>query len=263
MPLTGAFIVPHPPIILTEIGLGSEIQIAATINAYLCISYLIAKSNVDTVVIVSPHAPMAADKFIISGGDHSVGSFASFGVPALKVGADNDRELIDLIASHAEKSSIPVTIDETPDPLDHGTMIPLKFIKSKSPNVKLVRIAFSELSLETHYEFGKVINEAIAASGKNVAVVASCDLSHRLQKYGPYGFAKEGPLYDEQIVKICGSGDLHQLVTFDEEIREKAMECGHRYMTILGGAIEGMDLTPEVLSYERVTGVGYMVCEFK
>ncbi len=68
MPILGAFIVPHPPIILPEVGRGEEKEIQSTIDAYREVSRRIAELKPETVVVTSPHAAMYSNYFHISPG---------------------------------------------------------------------------------------------------------------------------------------------------------------------------------------------------
>ena len=65
MAVTGAVMVPHPPIIVPEIGRGEERKIQATIDSYRRAAERIAQWKPDTVVVISPHAVMYADYFHI------------------------------------------------------------------------------------------------------------------------------------------------------------------------------------------------------
>ena len=58
MSLVGAFIVPHPPLIIPEVGKGEEKMIAATIESYREVAKRIADLNPDTIIITSPHTIM-------------------------------------------------------------------------------------------------------------------------------------------------------------------------------------------------------------
>ena len=84
-------------------------------------------------------------------------------------------------------------------------MVPLYFIKKKLPKTKIVVVGLSRLPLITNYQFGMLIKEAIDNTNKKVVFVASGDLSHKLQEYGPYGFVKEGPIYDERIMDVLSN----------------------------------------------------------
>ena len=125
-----------------------------------------------------------------------------------------------------------------------------------------MRIGLSGLSFAEHYAFGQLIQKAIGLSEKKTVYVASGDLSHKLQKYGPYGFVPEGPRYDERVMKTLGSGDLGDLLEFDENFCSKAAECGHRSFVIMSGVLDGIKVKAEAFSHEDVTGVGYGICSF-
>ena len=67
---------------------------------------------------------------------------------------------------------------------------------------RIVRIGLSGLPYEMHYKLGKLVQRAADNLCRKIVYVASGDLSHKLQEYGPYGFAKEGPEYDARIMDI-------------------------------------------------------------
>ena len=99
-------------------------------------------------------------------------------------------------------------------------------------------------------------------TGRRTVLIASGDLSHKLQEYGPYGFAKEGPEYDERIMDVAGRAAFGELLEFSESLCDKAAECGHRSFVIMAGALDGTDVKARVYSHEDVTGVGYGICSF-
>ena len=127
---------------------------------------------------------------------------------------------------------------------------------------KIVRIGLSGLPLTMHYEMGKIIRDAVLKTGRRAVFVASGDLSHKLQQFGPYGFAPEGPQYDERIMDVCGRAAFDELFLFDETFCEKAAECGHRSFVIMAGAFDGTAVRATQLSHQDVTGVGYGICTF-
>ena len=100
-------------------------------------------------------------------------------------------------------------------------------------------------------------------TGRRAVFVASGDLSHKLQAYGPYGFAPDGPKYDERIMNVCERAAFGELFDFDEAFCERAAECGHRSFVIMAGTLDGMSVHAERLSHEDVTGVGYGICIFR
>ncbi|MBQ1787754.1 MAG: AmmeMemoRadiSam system protein A, partial [Erysipelotrichaceae bacterium] len=146
--------------------------------------------------------------------------------------------------------------------LDHGTMVPLYFIRQKYRDGKIIRIGLSGLPLSDHYRLGMYIARAVDKLGRRAVFIASGDLSHKLQDYGPYGFAKEGPEYDARIMDVCSRAAFGELFDFDEVFCEKAAECGHRSFVMMAGAFDSLSVRAEALSHEDVTGVGYGICTF-
>ena len=263
MPIVAAYMVPHPPMIVPEVGRGSEKQVEATRNAYLRVAEEIAQFKPETIVISSPHAAMYADYFHISPGSEAEGSFARFHAPQVRFREGYDEALVGAIARQAEARGLPAgTLGQRDAALDHGTMVPLYFIRQKYQDFRLIRIGLSGLPLEDHYRLGQAIRQAVSETGRRVVFVASGDLSHKLQDYGPYGFAPEGPEYDARIMDVCGRAAFGELFDFDEAFCERAAECGHRSFVILAGALDGLAVAAERLSHEDVTGVGYGVCAF-
>ena len=68
-------------------------------------------------------------------------------------------------------------------------------------------------------------------------VIASGDLSHKLKKEGPYGFAPEGVEYDRRLMDVMGRAEFGELLDFSEEFCERAAECGHRSFVIMAGTV--------------------------
>ena len=66
MSILAAFMVPHPPMIVPQIGRGEEKSISDTIRAYDRIAEEIADIKPETIIISSPHTVMYADYFHIS-----------------------------------------------------------------------------------------------------------------------------------------------------------------------------------------------------
>lgn len=263
MAVIAGFMVPHPPMIVPEVGRGSEAQIEETINAYEKVADEIAALKPETIIITSPHVIMYSDYFHISPGKGAKGSFARFSASSVKFDEKYDEELVSEICKLAKAEDFPAgTLGERDRELDHGTMVPLWFIRRKYNEGKIVRIGLSGLPLIDHYRLGMIIQQAVRNTGRKVVFVASGDLSHKLQDYGPYGFAAEGPVYDERIMDVMGEADFGKLFDFDSSFCDKAAECGHRSFVIMAGAFDGIAVTPERLSHQDVTGVGYGICTF-
>lgn len=263
MAILAAFMVPHPPLIIPAVGKGGEKQIASTTAAYRQVADEIAALKPETIIITSPHAVMYSDYFQISSGRGAKGSFSRFGAPGVSFNERYDRELVEEIERIADSKGFPAGTDgRQQSELDHGTMVPLWFIREAYADCAIVRIGLSGLPLTDHYALGEIIAKAAENIGRRAVIVASGDLSHKLQQHGPYGFAPEGPLYDARIMDVCGRAAFGELFDFDEAFCDRAAECGHRSFTIMAGAFDGLAVKANVLSHEDVTGVGYGICTF-
>ena len=264
MSIIGAFMVPHPPLIVPEIGRGEEKGIQDTVAAYTQIGKEIAALKPETIIISSPHSVMYADYFHISPGAAAEGNFSQFGASQVQFHTEYDEELVHAICSEAKAAGLPAGTKGEKDPdLDHATMVPMYFINKFYTNYKLVRIGLSGLPYKTHYELGECIQRAVEKTGRRTVYVASGDLSHKLRDNGPYGFAQEGPIYDERIMKVMGSAEFAKLLDFDPDFCENAAECGHRSFIIMAGVLDRTAVEVHQLSHEGPFGVGYGVCTYK
>ena len=263
MSIVAAYMVPHPPMIIPQVGRGSEKQVQKTIDAYKAVAAEIAGIRPETLIITSPHAVLYADYFHISPGEETTGNFGNFRAPEVRFRQQYDTELVKMICNLAKEKNFPAgTLGERDRHLDHGTMVPLYFVEQQHTGFRLVRVGLSGLSLAEHYEFGRIIRQAVEQTGRKTVIIASGDLSHKLQEYGPYGFAKEGPEYDRRIMNAAGRAAFGEMLEFEESFCDKAAECGHRSFVIMAGALDGMDVEAKAYSHEDVTGVGYGICSF-
>ena len=263
MSIVGAMMVPHPPIMLPEVGRGEEKKIEATTLAYEKAAGLLAELKPETIIISSPHSVMYSDYFHISPGRGAKGDMGAFRAQNVSFNVDYDNELVDRLARAAMKDDFPAGVLGEKDPrLDHGTMIPMYYINKYYSSYRLVRVGLSGLTLPDHYRFGQLIQRVCSELGRRVFFVGSGDLSHKLLAEGPYGFAPEGPRYDERIMDVMGRAAFDELFDFDESFCDKAAECGHRSFCIMAGVLDGLDIRSERLSHEGTFGVGYGVCTY-
>lgn len=262
--ISAAVMVPHPPLIVPEVGRGEEKKIQRTIDAYREAAEFVAAYEPETIVILSPHQIMYADYFHISPGRGAKGDLANFRAKDVKFEVAYDTEFVEELCSLAEERDMPAgTMGEREKKLDHGTMVPLYFVEQFYHDYKIVRIGLSGLPLSKHYELGECIRAAAERLNRKIVIIASGDLSHRLKEDGPYGYQEEGPIYDERIMEVMGTGNFSELFDFSEKFCEKAGECGHRAFTIMAGAFDQTEVKAKRLSYEGPFGVGYGVCTFE
>lgn len=260
MPIHAAFIVPHPPLIIPEVGRGEEQKIQNTVNACLQAGQKIADIKPQTIIVISPHSVMYGDYIHISPPPGGRGDMGRFHAPDVILKKKYDSPFINALCEVVKRAGIPAGTDGEKEPsIDHGAMVPLYFVEKYYTDYELVRISISGLSLLEHYRFGQCISETVDLMNRKVVIIASGDLSHKLGKGSPYGFAEEGPVFDRQITKAIAAGNFMDFLTFDESFTEAAAECGLRSFIEMAGALDGMSVKSSLLSYEAPFGVGYAV----
>lgn len=263
MAVVGAFIVPHPPILIPSIGKGEERKIQKTADAYSHIAEETARLKPETLVVLSPHAVAYADYLHIAPGAKAKGDFSEFGSADPPLEFSNDTRFVSALSEEAAQIRLPAgTFGDKHRPIDHGALVPLTFITRAYRDFRLVRCSISGLGASAHYRFGQCIARAAERLARRVVLIASGDLSHKLTEDGPYGYAEEGPRFDREVTEAMKSGDFLRFLTFDEEFCEAAAECGLPSFQILAGVFDGLGVKPEFYSYEGPFGVGYAVCGY-
>src|SRR5947207_2023960 len=121
-------------------------------------------SAAETVVLISPHAPLESDKFVAYDGPQLYGDFAMFRAPTATVHAELDDELLNEMARVAAEQNLAMVRIKGFD-LDHGTAVPLYFLQRNGWNGRVVALGYSFLSNEDHLRFGKCIKQAIENVG--------------------------------------------------------------------------------------------------
>lgn len=257
-------VAPHPPILVPAVA-GSRVQrVRRTREAMQRVASEIRRLSPDTLVLVSPHAPINPYAMGVSAASAYAGGFAEFGAQSVHLSFEGDPELVSALESECRISGVPL---ETIGPrggrsvLDHGAAVPLYFLHEAGLRCRLVVLAFSDLGVETHFRLGRAIDDAIRAVGRRGVLVASGDFSHRLLPGAPSGYSPRGSEFDQAIVSAIRNGDRDAILKVDEHLLRDAGECGYRSLVIALGAMPKAEM--EVLSYEGPFGVGYLVASLR
>lgn len=266
MTIQAAVMVPHPPLIVPEVGKGEEQKIKDTIIGFNKAMELVVSLKPQTVVILTPHSTIYSDYFHISPGKSAYGDLSNFGAPRVNFKVEYDTEFVFELENISQDEDLSAgTEGEREKNLDHATTVPLYFLRKAYGGeipCKIVRIGLSGMSLSEHYRFGTLIKKTTEELNRPICVIASGDLSHVLKKDGPYGYKAEGPDYDKKIMDVMSRAAFGELLNFSNDFTDKAAECGHRSFTIMAGCLDGLSVKPEMLSYEGPFGVGYGVCTY-
>ena len=258
--LVFAGIAPHPPIMVPEVGRDAIAEVRNSIDGMADLARRIIESEAETVVLISPHAPLEQSAFVAYDGPQLYGDFANFRAPTATAHAELDEELLNEITRAAAEQELVVMRIRGFD-LDHGTAVPLYFLQRNGWNGRVLALGYTFLSSEAHLRFGKCVRAAIEKLGRRVAFVASGDLSHRLKPGAPAGYNSEAHLFDEEVVAAIRTCQVNRIVDIDQDQRRDAGECGYRSMLVAFGVIDDARSNCDVISYEAPFGVGYLVAQ--
>ncbi|GAB4286529.1 MAG: AmmeMemoRadiSam system protein A [Coriobacteriia bacterium] len=255
-------IAPHPPIMVPAVGGEDAAATKASADALGIAASALDRFAPETLVLMSPHAPGAADAFAIDASARLSGDLGQFGAPHVGIQAPGDPELARAIAEDAARAGLGVVLREA-DPrlragwLDHASIVPLTFLDPRGMR-PLVIVSLSWQSLAAHRSLGRAIRDAAQRVGRRVAFIASGDCSHRLKPGAPAGYDPRGAEFDERLRSLIATGDFHALETLDPSLIDAAGECGLRSFITLGGFTEQAGAISRVLAYEGPWGVGYL-----
>ncbi|NLJ41245.1 MAG: AmmeMemoRadiSam system protein A [Clostridiales bacterium] len=269
--IVGAYLMPHPPIIIREIGKGEQTKAQSTVDSMVAVAHEIENKKPDTIVLISPHGPIFSDAIGIMNMPKLKGNFTRFGSPDLSYTFKQDGELIGKIIIEAQKMGVlAVGLDGSmcssyrlSKDLDWGVLVPLHFVNQRYTDYKLVAMGISHLPVHKLYTFGLAIKKAVESHNGDIVIIASGDLSHRLKEDGPYGYHPAGEKLDNLITTLLGKGDVLGLLGIDPSLAEEGAECGLRSIIMALGTLDGQSFNSEIHSYEGPFGVGYCVASME
>lgn len=265
-------LMPHPPIIVPEIGGADLLEAQATVQGMRELAQEVCRHTPETLVFITPHGNVFSDTLSLLCGQAVLkGDLGAFGHPEVRYQHPSDPEFERLLLKEASANKVElVGITEilarahglNPD-LDHGILVPLYYLEQAGlKKTKVVAISIGFLSRERLYTFGTIIAKVAQSLGRRVAMIASGDMSHRLKHKGPYSYHPDGQVFDLKVKELLAQGDVKGVLELPSQLVENAGECGYRSIIVLMGALEGRSFSSLVFSYEGPFGVGYLVAGF-
>ena len=274
--LVFAAIAPHGSSAIPGAVTGEEDVLAGATQAAMAeLERRFLRARPEAVIVLTPHNVHVEGAMAVVTAGSTAGGLADWGAPEITLKAAIDRDLAEQVKAGLRAAGVPVVgisfggnnPHEAVHPMDWAVLVPLWFMGGKSdPPVPVVIVSPArDLTAEAHVEAGRAIAESATASGKRVALVASCDHGHGHQELGPYGLRPESKIFDERVVEIVKTNRLGDLVDFDVELVRAAAADSWWQMLMLAGAIEGggpaseRSWKGEFLSYQHPTYYG-MLC---
>ncbi|EKQ50147.1 MULTISPECIES: AmmeMemoRadiSam system protein A [unclassified Clostridium] len=269
--ILGYYLMPHPPIVIPDIGKGEEKKIEETSLACNKIGREVADLKPDTIIIITPHATMFSDAIAISDEETISGDLSQFRCANIKMDIPIDKEFNIKLGTACHLEGIPSVLVNSEllrrynvsYELDHGTIVPLYFINKYYNEYKLVHITYSMIGDINLYKFGMEIKKVAEELNRKAIVIASGDLSHKLKEEGPYSYSPYGEKFDRELLNNLEKGDVIKAFNMNKTMVEEAGQCGLNSVYVLLGSMEGKEIKGELLSYEGTFGVGYGVMKLK
>ncbi len=247
-------LMPHPPVLIPEVGRGKENEAIKTLNGINDLTKDLKKP--DLLLILSPHQPYAPRALFVNTANYYYGSFAMFGVPDVKIEAQTSTEDITALLDYLEKANITTYAKPFENLIeDQGSMVPLYFLQKVWGDLPNMIISSPiGLTLEKAFKMGQALINF--QSNKTWALLASGDLSHRLTRTAPAGYEPEyAPKFEAAVEKALKTNSPKPIYELDVKTIECAGECGLRSVMIMLGFSEGKKI--KVFSHEWPFGVGY------
>ena len=258
---------PHPPLIIPEIG-GKRInQVNQTVSSLEELSQEVKEKDPDLLITISPHGPVFRDAISVLDQSEPTGDFGEFGHPEITFSEKSNLDFIKKLQDRSLAENIElITLSEAKSrgfnsnrELDHGVMVPLHYLKEAGLNIPIIALTMGLLDYKDLYDFGLVIQQTLKETGQDGVVIASGDLSHRLNPGAPAGYNPRGEEFDEKLVNLLKEERFEEILDIEPQLIKKAGECGLRPIVMMLGSMRGLNPSSDVKSYEGPFGVGYAV----
>jgi aromatic ring-opening dioxygenase LigB subunit len=263
MPLKFAAIAPHSPLLIPSIGKDNLARLGKTLNSYKKIGEFLSEQKIEVVLIFSPHGKTEDSHLSLSVSPELSINFEEFGDFSAKSQASNNLEISENIRLALLESEKLKAVNE--NILDFGAGVPAWLLLKEKKEIEVIIINSSKLSLKEHFETGNIIGQVLNESKKRIAVIASSDLSHRLDKRSPAGFSPKGQKFDLRLLDLMHEKRIEDILNLDEKIVEEARPCGLKTIALLFGTLYGAKATWEIITstYEAPFGIGYLTASLE
>ncbi len=258
--IKAAAIVPHPPILIPNIGKENRGRLENTLRSYQKLEQILKDKNIDTIIVISSHGPVRPKIFSIGLEEKFKIDFEEFGDFSTKMEIAGDLGLAQKIREDTIGKNDAQLI-ASPS-LDHGAGVPLYLLCYDLKDIKVVPIHTSQKDAKQHHLFGQEIAKTIQKEKKNIAVVASGDLSHCLNEKAPAGYSPKGAKFDQKIIENLKDRKTREIMEIDHNTLKEVKACGPRSIAVLLGILSKLDYESDILSYEYPFGIGNLTAYF-
>jgi AmmeMemoRadiSam system protein B len=251
-------ILPHPPIIVPEVGKSRLQEALATKQGAEEVCRRLKSKNAETMVIITPHGSTGFASLPVYTGHVFEGDFSRFGAPRPHYNFKGDPQFGQEVIKDCDFAS-----RSAETLLDHGALVPLSYVERSGVKARILPVAIALLPLPKLFSFGKSLAATAKRLGRKIAIIASADMSHCLKPDAPGGYNPKGKVFDDKLVELVKNYAVQEILSFPADLAEEAGQDALWSIAVLLGALDGKNVKHEVLSYEGPFGVGYMTAAFE
>ncbi len=255
-------LLPHPPIIVPEVGRERLDDCRATLDACGDFARRMVAARPERLFMVSPHSPRQHSAFGLWAGERLRGDLGRFGAPRSAVDLPNDPEMGQALSNACESLGLG-TWHIPEEPLDHGAVVPLWFlVEAGWQGPTCIASLPWNATPRVMEAFGRALAQAAGRLAGRAALIASGDMSHKVKPDAPAGYHPRAVEFDHALTQLVREGRLDAIGDINSELRHLAAEDAADTSQIVSAAIGYKPNRPEVISYEHPFGVGYLVAVF-
>jgi len=258
MSLIFSAICPHPPLLVST-DKNNQRKLLKIKQALEKLQENLYAAKPDVLIIISSHGDKMTDSFVLNQAPDLKVGFTDFGDLETKLTFKNEMAL-GYRLREAVETVVPLALSSKEN-LSYGFGVPLYFLTKPLRNYTVMPIYSSSLSKEDHWRFGKYIRQIINHTNQRVAVIASGNLSHRLNKEAAEGYSLSGKKFNQTIIDNLQNKKIGQIVALDEKIITEAGQCLYNPLLIMLGIIAQTDFEPNLIAYQNILGIGYLTAQ--
>ncbi|MBI5465915.1 MAG: hypothetical protein HY974_01345 [Candidatus Kerfeldbacteria bacterium] len=258
MPIVGAGLLPHSPLLLP--GLLPEVRAQAVKTSaaigQLAVELYALQPDVILIIAAQPESIEAAGYHLLQA-PKFFSSFAEFG-DLVTQGEFTGAVGFTYLLKEGGETKFPLPM-LSPVKLPYIFSIPLTYLDKPLNSLPVCCLQVpSQVSLDDLGKLSQLLEEAWARAQARVVVLASGDLAHHLGQA-----VTESVLFDKLFQAALTNHQLDTLLNIDPAIRWRSRECLWAPAAVLYSGLRQRKITTKVLSYEAPFKVGFLVAQIE
>lgn len=256
MPIVGAAVVPHSPLLLPAVAKDHASLLHATAEQLRLFTESIYAAQPTVIAVLTPHGPSYDEAIVVQTADVFHGGFTEFGDVRTTIEVQGALGLTHQLKTVAEREHVPLLLQTFPE-LDYGTSVPLTYLLQPQPKLAVMPISVPYHTPELLLRAGGVLHDFFSSSSARGFIVASCDFTRRKERSAE---AHRRPTNEERQLSAAIVSVNPAMAT---AVTPQSATCGYGPLVTLLSAIQGLATTGTVTSFEAPLGVGLLTARFE